>query len=91
MWRGGSHGEKELLASCYERSLRLAVDNGQATVAFPCISTGVYRYPSGLAARVAVETVRHFVAANPRLSEVIFCCFSAGDLETYQALLRRDA
>jgi O-acetyl-ADP-ribose deacetylase (regulator of RNase III) len=91
VWRGGGHGERETLASCYTRSLRLAVDNGLATIAFPCISTGAYGYPSALAARVAVETVRHFIAGEPRLDEVVFACFSASDFETYQALLRRDA
>ena len=91
VWRGGSHGERELLASCYAASLRLAVDNDVRTIAFPAISTGVYGYPPALAARVAVDTVRRFVIDDPRLAEVIFCCFSAADLETYQALLHRDA
>ena len=91
VWRGGSRGEKELLASCYARSLQIAAENGLRTIAFPCISTGAYGYPSALAARVAVETVRRFVAEQSALDEVIFCCFSASDLETYQALLHRDA
>ncbi|MDE2058724.1 MAG: O-acetyl-ADP-ribose deacetylase [candidate division NC10 bacterium] len=87
IWRGGSHGEKEVLASCYTTSLRLAADTGLSRVAFPCISTGVYGYPKALAAQVAVETVRDFVASDQRVKEVIFVCFSTADLATYTALL----
>jgi O-acetyl-ADP-ribose deacetylase len=87
IWRGGSYGEKEILASCYTRSLRLAADMGLTSVAFPCISTGVYGYPKELAAQVAVETVRDCVAREQVVQEVIFVCFSAADLATYTALL----
>jgi O-acetyl-ADP-ribose deacetylase (regulator of RNase III) len=87
IWRGGSHGEQEVLASCYTRSLRLAADAGLGTVAFPCISTGVYGYPKESAARVAVETVRDCVAREQTVKEVIFVCFSAADLAAYIALL----
>jgi O-acetyl-ADP-ribose deacetylase len=87
IWRGGSYGEKEILASCYTRSLRLAADMGLASVAFPCISTGVYGYPKELAAQVAVETVRNCVAGEKVIKEVIFVCFSAAELTTYAALL----
>lgn len=87
IWRGGSHGEQEVLASCYTRSLRLAADAGLSSVAFPCISTGVYGYPRELAARVAVETVRDVVASEQAVKEVVFVCFSAADLAIYTALL----
>lgn len=87
IWRGGSHGEQEVLASCYTGSLRLAADAGLTSVAFPCISTGVYGYPKELAARVAVETVRDCVAREQVVKEVIFICFSAADLAIYTALL----
>lgn len=87
IWRGGSHGEQEILASCYTRSLRLATDSGLTSVAFPCISTGVYGYPKESAARVAVETVRDYVAREQVVKEVIFICFSAADLAIYTALL----
>ena len=87
IWRGGTHGEQEVLASCYARSLRLAADAGLTSVAFPCISTGAYGYPQELAARVAVEAVRDVVAREQVLKEVIFVCFSAADLTTYTALL----
>jgi len=87
IWRGGSHGEKDVLASCYTRSLRLAADAGLTSVAFPCISTGAYGYPRELAAQVAVNTVRECVAREQTVKEVIFVCFSAADLATYTALL----
>ncbi|WP_337286688.1 O-acetyl-ADP-ribose deacetylase [Candidatus Methylomirabilis sp.] len=87
IWRGGSHGEQEVLASCYIRSLRLAADAGLTSVAFPCISTGAYGYPKESAARVAVETVRDCVAGEQVVKEVIFVCFSAADLAIYTELL----
>ncbi|MDD5559704.1 O-acetyl-ADP-ribose deacetylase [Candidatus Methylomirabilis sp.] len=87
IWQGGTHGEQEVLASCYTRSLRLAVAAGLSSVAFPCISTGVYGYPKELAAQVAVDTVRDVVGKEQTVKEVIFVCFSAADLGTYTALL----
>lgn len=75
VWRGGAHGEAELLASCYRRSLRLAADAGARSVAFPAISCGVYGYPIPAAAAIAVRTVRAVVAADARLSRVLFVCF----------------
>ncbi len=85
VWRGGTCGESEKLASCYSRSLQLAEDYGVETIAFPGISTGIYGYPVQLAAKVAVETVR---ATNQNAStgviEVLFCCFSESDLQIYE-------
>jgi O-acetyl-ADP-ribose deacetylase (regulator of RNase III) len=89
VWEGGGHGERELLASCYRRSLELVVERGLASVAFPAISTGVYGYPVDEAAETAVATVREFVSRPGPLREVIFCCFSAGDLRIYETLLGR--
>lgn len=87
IWRGGASREAELLASCYRRSLELAAAHGLRSVAFPCISTGVYGFPADAAARIAVETVREFLKAAPAPLDVTFCCFSDDDLERYRALL----
>ncbi|HYO75551.1 MAG TPA: O-acetyl-ADP-ribose deacetylase [Thermoanaerobaculia bacterium] len=83
VWRGGKQHEAELLASCYRESLRLAVENGIHTIAFPAISCGVYGYPPAEAAPIAVREVSRFVAEHPELDRVIFSCF--GD-EVCQAL-----
>ena len=87
VWRGGEQSEPELLASCYRRSLELAAGAGARTIAFPGISTGVYGYPVDLAAELAVRTVRSAVAELPVIEEVIYCCFSSGDLGVYRAQL----
>ena len=87
VWRGGQNGEPDLLTSCYRRSLDLAVTNGIVTLAFPSISTGVYRYPIELAAQVAIATVRESVRELTAIREVVFCCFSPGDLAIYERYL----
>ena len=87
VWRGGSNGEPELLASCYRESLALAAEVGAATVAFPAISTGIYGYPKELAAQVAVDTVSESVATFPSITQVTFVAFSDADLGLYQRLL----
>ena len=87
VWHGGKQGEPELLASCYRNSLQAAAEHGAHTIAFPCISTGVYGYPFELAARVAIDTVRSSLPKLGSIREVIFCCFSAGDAAVYQKLL----
>ena len=89
VWRGGNKGEPELLASCYRESLRLAQGTNCQGIAFPCISTGVYGYPSDRAASVAIQAVRdYFLSAGEETMDVIFCCFSADDLLIYEARLR---
>ena len=88
VWHGGTHGAPELLASCYRNSLALAAGKGVRSIAFPCISTGVYGYPIELAAAVAVSAVSSSLAQCDFIQEIIFCCFSAGDLAVYQRLLR---
>jgi O-acetyl-ADP-ribose deacetylase (regulator of RNase III) len=88
VWHGGNRSEPDRLASCYRRSLQLAAEHGVRTVAFPCISTGVYGYPADLAAAIAVRTVLDTLKTLPCRIEVTFCCFSAQDRETYTRLLR---
>jgi O-acetyl-ADP-ribose deacetylase (regulator of RNase III) len=76
VWHGGGEGEDDALASCYRRALQLCQGHGLASVAFPAISTGVYRFPADRAARIAVTTVIDALAAAPAIASVIFCCFS---------------
>jgi O-acetyl-ADP-ribose deacetylase (regulator of RNase III) len=76
VWNGGSHGEDDLLASCYRRSVALCQQHGLASVAFPAISTGIYRFPADRAAGIAVATIVDALAAAPAVNHVIFCCFS---------------
>jgi O-acetyl-ADP-ribose deacetylase (regulator of RNase III) len=85
VWRGGEHGEAELLASCYREALALAAGHGLSTIAFPCISTGAYGFPRRAAAQVAVATVREPSAAAGL--HVTFCCFGEADLAIYRELL----
>jgi O-acetyl-ADP-ribose deacetylase (regulator of RNase III) len=87
VWHGGLQGEPELLASCYTESLRLAAERQLASVAFPCISTGVYGYPQDQACQVAVSAVREWLAENDWPRRVVFCCFGAEDLRLYRKAL----
>jgi O-acetyl-ADP-ribose deacetylase (regulator of RNase III) len=82
VWNGGTHGEPELLASCYRTALALAAEHGLRSIAFPAISTGVYRFPADLAARIAVGTVVSEISADARgINRVVFCCFSKESAE----------
>lgn len=87
VWRGGDHGEPSLLASCYRNSLSVAAKHEVRRIAFPSISTGIYGYPVEQAAHVAVQTVRASLLEATTLSEVLFCCFSAADLQVYEKVL----
>jgi len=89
VWRDGRHGEPELLASCYRRSLELATTHKLESIAFPSISTGVYGYPIESAAPIAVAMVRDMTLHGGTVREVIFCCFSKTDLAVYEAVLGR--
>ena len=89
VYAGGKRGEPDLLRSCYRESLRLASDAGLETVAFPCISTGVYGYPPADACAIAVEAVSDWLAANPLPRTVTFCCFSDADATRYRESLGR--
>ena len=88
VYRDGKHGEPELLASCYRRSLALAVEKGAKSIAFPCISTGVYGYPAEKAAEIAVSAVREALKDLPEPPEVVFCCFSQKSAEIYEKMLK---
>jgi O-acetyl-ADP-ribose deacetylase (regulator of RNase III) len=90
VWHGGTGGEDEALASCYRTALRLAAENGLRTIAFPAISTGVYRFPLERATRIAVAEVRRALAVATSLERVIFCCFSDADRAVYEQVLGED-
>ena len=83
VWRGGSAGEPELLASAYRESLRLAVAHGVRTIAFPAISCGVYGYPVAEAAAVAVNEVRSFLQSDSSIERVTLTCFGRTVLDAY--------
>ena len=88
VWRDGTKGEPQLLASCYRSCLQLAVENQIQTIAFPSISTGVYGYPIMQASQIAVREVRNFLVNNPLIKQVSFVCFSPEDLYVYKSLLK---
>ena len=87
VWSGGGNGESALLASCYRESLSLAASHGLRSIAFPNISTGVYGYPKDAAARIAVDTVRAFLADSDMPSQVVFCVFDEANYLIYQDLI----
>lgn len=87
VWAGGHDEEPALLARCYRNCLRLAGERGLGSIAFPCISTGVYGYPKEAAAGVAVQAVIEGLQQAPSLRQVLFCCYSMEDCLRYQRLL----
>jgi O-acetyl-ADP-ribose deacetylase len=89
VWRGGNADEDELLARCYRSSLALAVEHGVASLAFPAISTGIYRFPRPRAAAIAVSETRRFLSAGSALTSVIFACFDDETLALYREQLDR--
>jgi O-acetyl-ADP-ribose deacetylase len=92
VWSGGRHREKELLASCYRSGLDLAADNRLTSIAFPAISTGVFRFPPDHAARIAVGAViAELAAASRGIERVVFCCFSQGSADHHIAAFREAA
>lgn len=84
IWRGGDHGEPELLAEAYCNSLKLAVSRGLKTISFPSISTGAYGYPIEKACRVALTTVKEFLERENQLEKVVLVLFSKRDFEIYK-------
>ncbi len=90
VWKGGNSGEKELLASCYRNSLKIAAENGLKSIAFPSISTGVYGYPMDKAAETAVNSVKEFLTGYDTFEEIIFVCFGKSAYNIYKALLFKE-
>lgn len=88
IWHGGGGGEPELLASAYQESLKLAVENRLNSVSFPSISTGAYGYPVDLASQVALRAVISFLEENTSLKEVFFVLFDVSAYETYSQTLK---
>jgi O-acetyl-ADP-ribose deacetylase (regulator of RNase III) len=87
VWRGGGHGEAEVLTNCYRNSLQLALDHQLKTIAFPAISCGAYRYPVAEAAKIAVQSVTDFLAQHREIEKVIFVVASDDIFAEYQRLL----
>jgi len=88
VWKGGKNNEDELLASCYRNSLRLAVENGVKTIAFPAISTGVYHFPLERATKIAVDEVEKFFGTNDEIKKVIFVAFDDTTYYCYEEKLK---
>jgi O-acetyl-ADP-ribose deacetylase (regulator of RNase III) len=89
VWHGGGRGEDEALASCYRRSLELCQAHGLASLAFPAISTGVYRFPPERAANIAVHAVIGALPAAPAVTGAIFCCFSEDSARLHREALQQ--
>ena len=88
VWSGGQNGEEAALRSCYRRCLELADEYNLRSVAFPAISTGVYGYPPGPAAAIAVETVSEFLSRNSSVESVLFVCFNSRTRDAYNTVLQ---
>jgi O-acetyl-ADP-ribose deacetylase (regulator of RNase III) len=87
VWGGGERGEDRLLADCYRNSLRLAGEQGLASIAFPAISTGIYGFPPERAAHIAVRTVRDALPGFPSIDRVVFCCFGEDSRNHHETAL----
>jgi len=87
VWNGGKYKEEKLLASSYQRSLEVALQNHVESIAFPNISTGVYGFPKEKAAEIAIETTQNFISLHNQLKEVLFVCFDDENLKLYSDLL----
>jgi O-acetyl-ADP-ribose deacetylase (regulator of RNase III) len=85
VWQGGGESEAELLASCYRKSMRLAHEHALRSIAFPAISTGVYRFPAAQAARIAVAMSIEEAETLAEIGQIIFCCFSEASAAHHRA------
>ncbi|MCJ7856230.1 O-acetyl-ADP-ribose deacetylase [Lachnospiraceae bacterium NSJ-143] len=88
IWRGGNKGEPELLASCYRNSLSLAYENGAKSIAFPSISTGVYRFPVEEASKIALREIASFLSEHDDFEKVAIVCFDESTFKTYKNALK---
>ncbi len=86
VWYGGNHNEDFLLLKCYQNSLKLTVDNKIQTIAFPAISTGVYRFPLERATKIAFKEVKNFLENNNQIEKIVFVCFDKKTYDTYNKL-----
>lgn len=89
IWRGGTQNEDQLLASCYRTALDLAEEHQLTSIAFPCISTGVYRFPRERAAKIALQVVQEYLNTNRYSGTIYLCCYLEEDAEIYQKLLAK--
>jgi O-acetyl-ADP-ribose deacetylase (regulator of RNase III) len=89
VWNGGDSNEHALLASAYRSTLKLAIANEARTIAFPNISTGIYKFPKDAAAKIAMESVSEFLATSDTIEKVIFVCFDNENYEIYKACLSK--
>jgi len=88
VWNGGKNNEDKLLTNCYKNSLQLAKENNVKTIAFPAISTGVYRFPLERATKIAVSEVKKFLEKNASIEKVIFVCFDEENYQVYKNILK---
>lgn len=88
VWNGGNNNEDELLANCYRSSLNLAVENGIKSIAFPAISTGVYRFPLERAAGIAIAEVKNFLKNNDSIEKIVFVCFDEITFNDYSKIIQ---
>jgi O-acetyl-ADP-ribose deacetylase (regulator of RNase III) len=88
VWKGGEYNEDALLGACYNNSFKLAVENNIISIAFPSISTGIYKFPIERAARIAIRETRGFLKENPKIKRVIFVCFDDKTYNIYKSLLQ---
>ncbi len=90
VWRGGNYHEPQQLAFCYKKCVYLAGRHNLRSIAFPSISTGIYRFPIEIAVRIALSSVQEEITKTPSIEEVIFCCFSDFDFQVYQQALNNE-
>jgi O-acetyl-ADP-ribose deacetylase len=89
VWNGGNNQEDTLLRNAYSNSLKLAVENGVTSIAFPNISTGIYHFPKQRAAEIAVATAKEFLSTHDQIKKLVFVCFDAENYGIYERLLKK--